>query len=279
MNMKDERKQIIVRLHPDLLIKLGKLADSEYRSINGEIEYLVSCAVSESDQPDKAFFETTSEFLWDGDTKRLVPMPLREVRLSDLKKYEQEKRALVENTKAFLLGLPAQNVLLQGGSGTGKTSSVRVLVSEYKSEGLRLIKINRRDISDLTRIIGALSQVDGNYKFILLITDLPTVEEIDYSGLKAVIDSNVPNLLVYATTMREDLGVDYFGITVNFALPSKQDFFDILKSLLADRGVYLPDQTLSLEADFYCMEKGVSLRVARQLAGIIETKIRLHGKL
>ena len=115
---KDERKQMIVRIKPDMLEKLTRLAEKEYRSVNGEIEYLVAQAVCGGENGasyDEEFFESAAAFIWDGADRELLPMRATDpVRLSDLKKYEEEKLVVVNNTRAFLRGLPAQNVLLYG---------------------------------------------------------------------------------------------------------------------------------------------------------------------
>ena len=297
-------------MSPTLLEKLGKLAEREYRSINGEIEYLVACAVSgeKGGSYDEAFFESVHAFIWDGEERELLPMlSTDQVRLCDLKKYEAEKKPVIENTKSFLLGLPAQNVLLYGDRGTGKSSTIHALINEYKSEGLRLIEVKKRDIMTLPRLMNAIAYAGKAYKFIIFIDDLTFVEGQDnYGELKAVLEGSalhLGNVLIYATTNRrhlikesardrandmhesdlreEQMSLsDRFGIVVTFINPDKKEFFEILKAVLSDRGVYLPDDVLSLEAERFCLEKGGrSPRGAKQLAGILESKIRLGGKI
>ena len=303
--MKDERKQVIVRMKPELLEKLSALADREYRSVNGEIEYLVSQAVR-TDGGSGAYpaelFDGASAFIWDGEERELLPMRSTDpVRLTDLKRYEDEKAVVVKNTLAFLNGLPAQNVLLYGDRGTGKSSTVHAVLNEYAPRGLRLIEVKKKDIITLPRLMNAISD-GGDKKFIIFIDDLTFVEGQDnYGELKAVLEGSalhLGNLLIYATTNRrhliketaedrkndmhesdlrqEQMSLsDRFGIVVTYLDPDKREFIDILRSILSDRGITLPEDELELRAERFCLEKGGrSPRGARQLADIIECETR-----
>ena len=210
--MSDERKQVIVRMRPELLDKLSRLADREYRSVNGEIEYLVSQAVRTdggSGAYPPEFFAQTAAYIWDGEERELLPMRSTDpVRLTDLKRYEEEKETVVKNTLAFLNGLPAQNVLLYGDRGTGKSSTVHAVLNEYAPRGLRLIEVKKKDIITLPRLMNAISD-GGDKKFIIFIDDLTFVEGQDnYGELKAVLEGSalhLGNLLIYATTNRRHL--------------------------------------------------------------------------
>ncbi len=302
----DNRKQIIVRIKPEMLEKLTRLADNEYRSVNGEIEYLVSQAVSSGNGGiyDEDFFGSVAAFIWDGAERELIPMHVTDpVRLVDLKQYEEEKQTVVNNTRAFLQGLPAQNVLLYGDRGTGKSSTVHAIVNEYKDDGLRLIEVKKKDIITLPRLMNAISFAGKKYKFVIFIDDLTFVEGQDnYGELKAVLEGSalhLGNVLVYATTNRrhlikenasdrhndmhesdlrqEQMSLsDRFGIVVTYVNPDKKEFFDILKEVLNDRGIYMPDDVLAVEAERFCLEKGGrSPRGVQQLAGIIEARLKL----
>lgn len=297
---KDERRQILVRVNENMLERLTALAEREYRSVNGEIEYLIAQAVSGGEnggayQPE--FFDGAKAFIWDGEERELLPMRSTDpVRLSDLKKYEEEKQIVVNNTLAFLEGLPAQNVLLYGDRGTGKSSTVHAIINEYADCGLRLIEVKKKDIITLPRLMNAIAD-SGNKKFILFIDDLTFVEGQDnYGELKAVLEGSalhLGNLIIYATTNRrhliketaadrhndmhendlrqEQMSLsDRFGIIVTYINPDKKEFFEILKEVLADRGITIPDDELSLRAERFCLEKGGrSPRGVRQLADII----------
>ncbi len=304
---KDDRRQVLVRMDGELLERLTRLAEREYRSVNGEIEYLVARAVGgeggESYPPE--FFDGAKAFIWDGEERELLPMRSTDpVRLTDLKRYEEEKEVVVRNTLAFLSGLPAQNVLLYGDRGTGKSSTVHAVINEYADRGLRLIEVKKRDIITLPRLMNAIAD-GGNKKFIVFIDDLTFVEGQDnYGELKAVLEGSalhLGNLLIYATTNRrhliketaedrkndmhesdlrqEQMSLsDRFGIVVTYINPDKREFADILRAVLADRGVTLSEDELSLRAERFCLEKGGrSPRGARQLADIICCERGLSG--
>lgn len=296
----EDRKQIIVRMKPELLDRLSALADREYRSVNGEIEYLVAQAVGSVEKGGSypsEFFDNAAAFIWDGEERELLPMRSTDpVRLTDLKRYEEEKRVVVDNTLAFINGLPAQNVLLYGDRGTGKSSTVHAVLNEYADRGLRLIEVKKKDIISLPRLMNAIAG-GTDKKFIIFIDDLTFVEGQDnYGELKAVLEGSalhLGNVLIYATTNRrhliketaedrkndmhesdlrqEQMSLsDRFGIVVTYLNPDKREFIDILRSLLADRGITLSEDELELRAERFCLEKGGrSPRGARQLADII----------
>ena len=182
------------------------------------------------------------------------------VMLSDMVGYEIQKKALVENTEAFLRGIPANNALLYGDAGTGKSSSVKALINEYYDSGLRMIEIYKHQFRDLSEIIATIK--NRNYRFIIFIDDLSFEEnELEYKFLKAVIEGGVEtrpdNILIYATsnrrhliketwndrndmefegelhrsdTMEEKLSLAArFGVTINYSAPNRKLFHDIVK--------------------------------------------------
>ncbi|MBE5959807.1 MAG: ATP-binding protein [Lachnospiraceae bacterium] len=184
-----------------------------------------------------------------------------DVMLSDLVGYEIQKQKLIDNTKAFVEGKKANNVLLFGDSGTGKSTSVKAILNEYYPQGLRMIEIYKHQFEDLSEII---SQVKNrNYKFIIYMDDLSFEEfEIEYKYLKAVIEGGLEtrpdNVLIYATsnrrhliretwsdrsdmskdelhrsdTMQEKLSlVARFGISINYSAPTQKEYFEIVKTL------------------------------------------------
>ncbi len=194
--------------------------------------------------------------------QELVPITnTEEVVLSDLIGYEEQKRKLVENTKAFVEGRKANNVLLFGDAGTGKSTSVKAILNEYYKDGLRMIEIYKHQFSELAGLISKIK--NRNYKFIIYMDDLSFEEfEIEYKYLKAVIEGGLEikpeNILIYATsnrrhliretwsdrsdiskdelhrsdTMQEKLSlVARFGITISFMSPNQKQFFEIVKGL------------------------------------------------
>ena len=130
------------------------------------------------------------------------------VMLDDLVGYEIQKQKLVDNTAAFVAGRKANNVLLFGDSGTGKSTSIKAIVNEFYPQGLRMIEIYKHQFKDLSNVIAQIK--NRNYRFIIYMDDLSFEEfEIEYKFLKAVIEGGVEtkpdNILIYATSNRRHL--------------------------------------------------------------------------
>lgn len=133
-------------------------------------------------------------------------------RLSDLLGCEKQKEIMVNNTRQFLKGLPANNALLWGSRGTGKSSMVKALLNEYASEGLRVIQVEKEDLIYLSEIFSAVE--NEPYRFILLCDDLTfEVGELSYKMLKSALDGSVysapENVLIYVTSNRRHLLPQY----------------------------------------------------------------------
>lgn len=229
----------------------------------------------------------------------LVFLPINNmdrVMLDDLVGYEIQKKKLVDNTKAFVEGKKANNVLLFGDSGTGKSTSIKAIVNEFYPDGLRMIEIYKHQFKDLSNVIAAVK--NRNYKFIIYMDDLSFEEfEIEYKFLKAVIEGGVEtkpdNILIYATsnrrhliretwndrsdmeqdngmhrsdTMQEKLSlVNRFGVTINYSKPSQKEYFDIVIHLARKAGIDLSDEELKAEANKWELSHGgISGRTAQQ---------------
>ena len=193
---------------------------------------------------------------------KLIPITnTEEVRLTDLVGYEIQKQKLVDNTRAFIDGKKANNVLLFGDSGTGKSTSVKAILNEYYKDGLRMIEIFKHQFEDLATVISKIK--NRNYKFIIYMDDLSFEEfEIEYKYLKAVIEGGLEtkpdNVLIYATsnrrhliretwndrsdmskdelhrsdTIQEKLSlVARFGISINYSAPTQKEYFLIVEEL------------------------------------------------
>ncbi|MDR2202159.1 MAG: ATP-binding protein [Clostridiales bacterium] len=246
-------------------------------------------------------FAKSKAFGWDGASKRLVPLyNLNPIRLDGLKDYADEKAAVKNNTESFLNGLPACNVLLYGDRGTGKSSTVHALLNEYGDKNLRLIELKKSDAADLTAVINLISGL--LFKFIVFFDDLTFAESDEsYGAVKAALEGSVvkcPNMLVYASSNRRHLiaetrasrenGVhlsdsfeeqlslfDRFGLVVTYLNPDKNGFLSVLKQILSDRKISVPDAELALSAERYALQKGGrSPRAAKQLADIIESSLK-----
>lgn len=136
------------------------------------------------------------------------------VKLDDLVGYEIQKKKLIDNTEAFLKGKKANNCLLFGDAGTGKSSSIKGILNQYYDQGLRMIEIYKHQFQDLNAVIAQIK--NRNYKFIIYMDDLSFEEfEIEYKYLKAVIEGGLErkpdNVLIYATSNRRHLIREQFG--------------------------------------------------------------------
>ena len=134
------------------------------------------------------------------------------MRLADLKEIEPQKEKIERNTRQFVEGRPANNVLLTGARGTGKSSLIRACLNEYASQGLRLIEVDKADLVDLPDIVDVVS--DCPEKFIVFCDDLSFEDgEPGYKALKSILDGSVsatsPNVLIYATSNRRHLLPEY----------------------------------------------------------------------
>lgn len=228
---------------------------------------------------------------------------MEQVLLSDLVGYEIQKKKLVDNTKAFVEGRKANNCLLYGDSGTGKSTSIKAIVNEFYPQGLRMIEIYKHQFKDLSNVIAQIK--NRNYKFIIYMDDLSFEEfEVEYKFLKAVIEGGVEtkpdNVLIYATsnrrhlinetwkdrddvtmdngihksdTMEEKLSlVHRFGVTISFTKPSQQEYFHIVIELARRAGIRMSDDELKAEANKWELSHGgISGRTAEQFVTYLQS--------
>ncbi len=218
-----------------------------------------------------------------------------DVLLDDLIGYERQKEKLIRNTEAFVAGRPANNVLLFGDAGTGKSTSVKAILNGYYDRGLRMIEIYKHQFRCLSRVISEIK--NRNYRFILFMDDLSFEDfETEYKYLKAVIEGGLEtkpeNVLIYATsnrrhlireswkdkaegddeihrtdTMSEKLSLAArFGVTIGFFRPSPKEFKEIVKGLAARRPeITLTEEQLLAEANKWeIAHGGISGRTAQQ---------------
>jgi predicted AAA+ superfamily ATPase len=134
------------------------------------------------------------------------------IRLADLQGIDQQKELIEQNTRQFVAGYPANNVLLTGARGTGKSSLVKALLNKYASEGLRLIEVEKHDLVDLPDIVDLVASAP--LKFLLFCDDLSfDADEPGYKALKVMLDGSIAatseNLLIYATSNRRHLMPEY----------------------------------------------------------------------
>ena len=146
-------------------------------------------------------------FKWQNKQLKAIHQP-KPILLEDLKGIERQMQKVLQNTEQFLKGFPANDVLLTGSRGTGKSSIVRALLSRYQNEGLRLIEIERDDLADLPEIQKLIQ--DRPEKFIVYCDDLAfNAEDENYRSLKSVLDGSLQsgsnNFIIYATSNRRHL--------------------------------------------------------------------------
>ena len=226
------------------------------------------------------------------DEVNIVPiLNIAHVKLDDLVGYDIAKQKLIENTEAFVSGRRANNCLLYGDAGTGKSSSIKAIANMYYDRGLRIIEIYKHQFKDLNDVIAQIK--NRNYKFIIYMDDLSFEEfEVEYKYLKAVIEGGLEkkpkNVLIYATsnrrhlvnerfsdrddalhksdTMQEKLSlVSRFGCTIYFGLPEKKEYQEIVLELAGREGIDMDKEELLLEANKWeVAHGGRSGRCARQ---------------
>jgi predicted AAA+ superfamily ATPase len=231
----------------------------------------------------------------DEDGVHIVPiLNIAHVKLDDLVGYESAKKKLKNNTESFVMGLKANNCLLYGDAGTGKSSCIKAIANEYYERGLRIIEVYKHQFQDLNEVIAQIKK--RNYKFIIYMDDLSFEDfEIEYKYLKAIIEGDLEkrpaNVLIYATsnrrhliketvsdnenansdlhsqdTIQEKLSLAYrFGVTIYFGSPDKKQFAEIVKALAARNGILLPEEDLIAEAGKWELSHGgLSGRTATQ---------------
>lgn len=215
--------------------------------------------------------------------------------------YERHKKLLCDNTDAFISGKRANNVLLYGDSGTGKSTSVKALLNKYYSDGLRMIGVQKHQFSHLPAIISELSL--RNYKFILYLDDLSFENfETEYKYLKAIIEGGVAekpeNIIIYATSNRRHLvketfeeregGGDIhraettnekvslserFGLQIYYAKPDRQEYIDMVLFLAEKAFSHIDTDALISGANAWAVKHGgFSGRAAEQYI------LSLYGK-
>lgn len=216
------------------------------------------------------------------------------VYFKDLVGYELQKQKLIENTEAFVSGREANNVLLFGDAGTGKSSSVKAVLNEYYGRGLRMIEVYKHQFRLLSDVLEQIK--DRNYKFIIYMDDLSFEEyELEYKYLKAILEGGLgkrpKNVLIYATsnrrhlirekfsdkreldddlhnndTVQEKLSLAArFGVTVYYGSPDKRQFQTIVKALAERYHLDMPEEELLAEANKWELSHGgLSGRTASQ---------------
>ncbi|MCI8496941.1 MAG: ATP-binding protein [Clostridiales bacterium] len=233
---------------------------------------------------------------------KLVPVKHPDTQsLAELYGYERERDKVIANTRALLTGKPANNVLLYGDAGTGKSSTVKAVANEFAKDGLRLIEVKKSQLYQIPDVVDTLSA--NPLKFILFIDDLSfSQNDNDFAALKAILEGSVSsrshNLCVYATSNRRHLikesfrdreGDDLhhgdtmqelmslsarFGLTITYSRPDKDLYCSIVKELAQEYSVEMPEDQLIIRAEAHAIRNGGrSPRVARQFVELLKSDI------
>ena len=223
------------------------------------------------------------------------------VMLSDLSGYKNERQAVIDNTKALIDGKPAANILLSGDACTGKSSTIKAVVNEFKNLGLRIIEVRKDQLVDIPAIIDELSV--NPLKFILFIDDLSFNQTDDnFSALKAILEGSVSakssNVAIYATSNRRHIVKESFkerdssddihrndtvqelmslserfGLAITFVKPSKECYLDIVRNIADHHNIEYDEEKMFMEAERFALIKGGrSARVAKQFVDSLISK-------
>ncbi|RKW49716.1 MAG: ATP-binding protein [Lachnospiraceae bacterium] len=222
----------------------------------------------------------------DLNSANIIPITrVEHVYLKDIIGYDIQKKKLINNTESFIKGKPANNCLLYGDAGTGKSSSVKAIVNEYYEKGLRIIEIYKHQFRYLSDILEQLK--DRNYKFIIYMDDLSFEEsELEYKYLKAILEGGFgkrpENVLIYATsnrrhliresfrdktetdeelhsrdTVEEKLSLSArFGEKIYYGSPDKKEFNRIVLSLAKKHGIDMDEKEILAKANMWELSHG-----------------------
>lgn len=227
------------------------------------------------------------------------------IRLENLIGYEEQRTEVVRNTQQFVKGYPANNMLLYGDRGTGKSSTIKALIHKFGVNGLRLIQVSKDSLADLPDILEVIRE--RPYRFIIFIDDLSFEEyETEYKYLKAVLEGNLEakpdNVVIYATsnrrhlvkeflsdvektgeiraqdTVQEKLSLsDRFGITVIFPTPDQETYLKIVEGLAEQKKLNIEKdklRKLALQWEIWHNER--SGRTAKQFIDDLQGKLGLY---
>ena len=235
-------------------------------------------------------------------TANIIPITrVEHVYLNDIIGYDLQKKKLTDNTESFINGKPANNCLLYGDAGTGKSSSVKAIVNEYYDKGLRIIEIYKHQFRYLSDILEQLK--DRNYKFIIYMDDLSFEEsELEYKYLKAILEGGFgrrpENVLIYATsnrrhliresfrdktetdeelhtrdTVEEKLSLSArFGEKIYYGSPDKREFNSIVLSLAKKHNIDMDEGEILSKANMWELSHGgMSGRSATQFITYLQS--------
>ena len=222
-------------------------------------------------------------------------------RLEDLPGYEKEREKVIANTRALLAGKPANNVLLYGDAGTGKSSAIKAIANAFADQGLRLVEVKKNQLYQIPDLMDALAA--NPLKFILFIDDLSfTANDDNFAALKAILEGSVggraANIAVYATsnrrhhikeTLTDRTGDDIhesdtrqelmslsarFGLTITFLSPDRDRYLHIVRELARQYGLENDEKELAVRSEAFAIRMGGrSARVAKQFVELCKAGV------
>lgn len=206
---------------------------------------------------------SASAYKWQDKQLKAIQQP-KKIYLDDLKGIEKQKEKVIQNTLQFLQGLPANDVLLTGSRGTGKSSIVRALLTQYESKGLRLIEIERDDLSDLPEIQKLIQ--DRPEKFVVYCDDLAfNAEDENYRSLKSVLDGSLQsgssNFIIYATSNRRHLLPEFMHENTPVTRVDVPQYNELHPQEAIEEKISLSDR-FGLWLSFYPMDQKLYLEIA-----------------
>lgn len=270
----------------------------EYRL--GEFSYTAEYFIEQCRENGSGVFAKNKAFRLSDNT--IIPIDRPDpIRLTDLKRYEAQRGQIIDNTLCFINNKPANNVLLYGDRGTGKSATVKALLNEYNT--LRMIQLDKNQISSIFDLYGKLSDIPLH--FIIFIDDLCFSEDDDgFFVLKQALDGSLAakpdNVVIYATTNRRHIlketaanradsfvhksdAVDdnmslaeRFGLFITFMAPNKDQFIDIAQKIALDKGINVDPDTFAAGLERFSIKRGGrSPRIAKQYVDTLEAKLSL----
>lgn len=242
----------------------------------------------------RGLFARYQALRWESQTGLIGVLDPHLPDLAELVGYQSQKEQLIQNTVSFLNGLPANNVLLYGSRGTGKSTMIKAMLTRYHHRGLRMVGISRDNLKSLHHLTRYLR--DYSPRFILFVDDLSFEDyETEYKELKAIMEGGLEkqpdNVLIYATSNRRHLVREYhgdrndydeeihsfdthqeklsladrFGLTITFPSPSRQQYLEMVESLIKSRGLDIDLELMRRKAlEWERARHGPSGRTARQ---------------
>lgn len=213
-------------------------------------------------EPKQTIDFSAPAFKWQNKQLKAIPHP-KIMHLDDLKGIERQKQRILQNTEQFLKGLPANDVLLTGSRGTGKSSIVRSLLPQYLDQGLRIIEIERDDLADLPEIQKIIQ--NRPEKFIVYCDDLAfNAEDENYRSLKSVLDGSLQsgssNFIIYATSNRRHLLPEFMHENTPVMRVDVPQYTELHPQEAIEEKISLSDR-FGLWLSFYPMDQNLYLEI------------------